>query len=228
MKTKLIALTFFITLSAFANDPGPVTEKGELIFSDDFERDEPGKDWQLLIPTFTIENGTLKGSQTRDDHGAVGRTWYKMKDVVVEFKFKLAGSRTFSVVFDDKNHKASHAGHICRVNVTETHIRLGDDKEGIMRNDIFAMRRSDAPGKKAAAKKLIEGRGLAVKTPVAPNKWHKMTIEISGDEMRVSLNDKFVGYLKSSGLAHPTKESVHFTVVGKNTYYDEVRIWKAK
>ncbi len=228
MKTILITLTFFITLSAIADDSGLIAEKGELLFSDDFERSEPGENWQLLIPTFTIENGALKGTQTRNDHGAVGRTYLPMKDVVLEFKFKLAGSKTFSVVFDDKNHKGSHAGHILRVNVTPTHIRLGDDKEGIMKNDIFAMRRSGDPEKKKEANKLIEGRGTIVKTPVAPNQWHKMSIEISGDEMRVSLNEKFVGYLKSSGLAHPTKESVHFTVVGKDTFYDEVRIWKAK
>ena len=210
-----------------AKVPAPIAEKGELIFSDDFERNELGNDWQPLIPTFTVADGVMTGTQTRDDHGAVGRVYRKMKDVVVEFKFRFAGSPTFNVVFDDKNlRKYSHAGHVCRVAVTHTHIRLGDDKEGIMRNDIFKMRKD--PAKKAEAEKLLEGRTEIVKTPVDPEKWHTMRIEIAGDEMRVSLDGKPIGFLKSPGLAHPTKESLHFTVNGDSMLFDDVRIWTAK
>lgn len=226
MKAKFFALTFFITLSAIADVPAPVAEKGELLFSDDFERTEPGKNWKTVIPTFTVEDGVLKGSQTRDDHGSVGRTYVSMKDVVVEFKFQLAGAKTFNVVFDDKNFKGSHAGHICRVAIAQKQIRLGDDKEGIMRNDIFAMRRD--PARKAESAKLLKGRTTVVKMGVDSNKWYQLRIEISGDEMRVSLDGKAIGYLKSPGLAHPTKESVHFTVIGKDALFDDVRIWKAK
>jgi hypothetical protein len=43
--------------------------------------------------------------------------------------------------------------------------------------------------------------------------------------MRVSLNGKAIGFLQSAGLAHPTKESVHFTVNGRELHFDEVRIW---
>jgi hypothetical protein len=60
------------------------------------------------------------------------------------------------------------------------------------------------------------------------DRWHAMTIEIFGDSMRVSLNGKAIGFLKSPGISHPTKESVHFTVNGKDTLFDEMRIWKAK
>lgn len=236
MKT-FIAIVFFafgcfaVVLAADpdTNIPGPIAEKGELLFSDDFERTELGPDWQPLIPTFTVADGVLKGSQTRDDHGAVGRVYRSMKDLVAEFKFKFAGSPTFNVVFDDKNLKDySHAGHVCRVAVTQTQIRLGDDKEGIMRNDIFAMRRSDDPAKKAQADKLIKGRTTIVKTPVEADQWHSMRIEIAGDEMRVSFNGKAIGLLKSPGLAHPTKESLHFTVTGEGMLFDEVRIWAAE
>ena len=214
--------------SASGNDiPAPIAAKGELIFSDDFERTELGDDWQPLIPAFTVADGVMKGTQARADHGAVGRVYRSMQNVVVEFKFRFAGSPTFNVVFDDKNLKEySHAGHVCRVAVTPTQIRLGDDKEGIMRNDIFKMRKD--PAKKAEAYKLLKGRTKIVKTPVALEKWHSLRIEIVGDEMRVSLNDQPAGFLKSPGLAHPTKESLHFTVNGDSMLFDEVRIWRAK
>ena len=205
--------------------PGPLAEKGELLFSDDFERTELG-DWKVIIPGFKVADGVLVATQDREDHGSVGRVYLPMKDVILSFRFQLAGSPTFNVVFDDKNHKGTHAGHICRVAVAKTQIRLGDDKEGIMRNDIFEMRKD--PAKKAAADELLKGRGSTAKASVEQNRWYDMTIEIVGDEMRVSLDGKPIGFLKSPGLAHPTKESVHFTVNGKETRFDDVKIWAAK
>jgi len=219
-------LTFPLFAADPAEIPGPIAEKGELLFSDDFEdRTELG-DWKIVIGTFEVGDGVLKGIQTRDDHGSVGRVYLPMKDVVMEFKFQLKGTKNFNVVFDDKNHKESHAGHICRVAIAPTQIRLGDDKEGIMRNDIFKMRRD--PAQKAAADKLLEGRGSAAKIPVEQDRWYAMTIEIKDDQMRVSLDGEPIGYLKSPGLAHPTKESVHFTVNGDHALFDHVKIWAAE
>ncbi len=204
---------------------GPLGEKGELLFADDFERDDIGE-WKVIIPGFKVTDGVLVGTQDREDHGSVGRIMVPMKDVIVSFRFKLAGSPRFNVVFDDKNHKESHAGHIVRVAVAQKQIRLGDDKEGIMRNDIFKMRRNTDT--KAAAEKLLEGRGANVKADLESDRWYSMTIEIVGDKMRVSLDGKPIGFLQSPGLAHPTKESVHFTVSGKAAHFDDVKIWAAK
>jgi hypothetical protein len=202
-----------------------LAQKGDLILSDDFDRAGLGE-WKSLIPTFTVKEGVLKGEQTRDDHGAVGRVYRPMKDVIVEFRFKLAGSKGFNVVFDDQKYKGSHAGHICRVVFAPNQIRLGDDKEGIMRNDIFAMRRD--PARKAEANKLLEGRGSTARVNIDPEKWHRVTIEIVGDQMRVSFDGKAVGYLKSSGIGHETKTSFHFTVTGPGVLFDDVHIWKAR
>lgn len=228
MICRLAVLTLLIFAPAgFAEEPpipGPLAEKGELLFSDDFERSGLG-DWKVIIPGFAVEDGMLVATQDREDHGSVGRIYLPMKDVIMSFRFRMAGSPNFNVVFDDKNYKGSHAGHIARVAVARKQIRLGDDKEGIMRNDIFKMRRD--PAQKAAAENLLEGRGSVVKQVVEEDRWYAMTIEIVDDEMRVSLDDEPIGYLKSPGLAHPTKESVHFTVSGEEMHYDDVKIWKA-
>lgn len=223
----LPALLLLLAHPALAQEgiPGPLAEKGELLFSDDFERTDLG-DWKVVIPDFKVAGGVLVGTQDREDHGSVGRISLPMKDVILSFRFQLAGSPTFNVVFDDKNHKGSHAGHICRVAIAAKQIRLGDDKEGVMRNDIFEMRKD--PARKGAADELIQGRGTVAKADVEQNRWYAMTIEIVGDEMRVSLDGQPVGHLKSPGLAHPTKESVHFTVTGKEARFDDVKIWKAK
>ncbi len=211
----------------------PLAEKGELLLSDDFSSGEVSEgrgkgegNWSALIPAFAIEDGALKGWQARDDHGAVGRTYLPMKDVIVEFRFRLEGTKNFNAVFDDQGYKGSHAGHIARVAFAPTQIRLGDDKEGVMRNDIFEMRRD--PAKKAEADKLLEGRGATVKQTLEQETWYSVTIEIVGDEMRVSLDGEPMGYLKSPGLAHETKTSFHFTVNGDHLLVDDVKIWAAK
>jgi hypothetical protein len=216
-------LALFVSLSFFA--AGPLAQKGELLFTDDFERSELGE-WKTVIPSFAVQNGVLKGWQTRDDHGAVGRVYKPMKDVVVEFKFMLDGSTGFNAVFDDKNHKGSHAGHICRVAFAPKQIRIGDDKEGVMRNDIFEMRKD--PAKKREADKRLVGRGSAVNRVVEPKKWHTVRIELLGDTLRVTMDDEPAGELKSPGIAHETKTSLHFTVNGPGVLFDDVRIWAAK
>lgn len=220
-------LLFFSSAAAFAADvpQQPVARKGELLFSDTFERNDLGE-WKSLIPAFSVQNGVLKGLQARDDHGAVGRVYRPMKDVVVEFKFKLEGSTGFNAVFDDQKFKGSHAGHICRVAFAPKQIRLGDDKEGVMRNDIFEMRKD--PTKKAEADKLLAGRGSVANVTIDPKTWHDVIIEIGGDEMRVSMDGRPVGHLQSPGLAHETKSSFHFTVNGPGVLFDDVRIWKAE
>ena len=237
MQTKLYFPALFLLLSTAlhaadarksnvsAVPAKPLAQKGELLFSDDFERSDLGE-WKVVIPGFTVEDGVLIGKQDRADHGAVGRVYRPMKDVVVEFKFRFEGSKTFNAVFDDRNYKASHAGHICRVAFTPKAIRLGDDREGGMRNDIFAMRRD--PARKAEADKLLKGRNSSASTNLEQKKWYLATIEIVGDQMRVSLDGKAIGYLRSPGIAHDTKTSFHFTVPGSGVHFDDVRIWEAR
>lgn len=217
--------TIFLIACATAISAAPPAEKGEPILSDDFARSDLGE-WKAVIPTFAIEGGALKGTQTRDDHGAVGRVHRPMKDVIVEFRFKLAGSTGFNAVFDDQQFKGSHAGHICRVAFAPKQIRLGDDKEGVMRTDIFEMRKD--PARKAEAEKLIVGRGASANVSISADAWHDVAIEIVGDQMRVTLDGKPAGELKSPGIAHETKTSFHFTVNGPGVLFDDVRIWKAR
>ena len=203
----------------------PLAEPGETLFEDSFQRDGLGE-WKVVIPAFEVKDGVLVGHQGRDDHGAVGRIYRDMKDVVVDFRFRLEGSTTFNVVFDDKGYKGSHAGHICRIAFTPRAIRLGDDKEGVMRNDIFEMRRD--PDRRAEADLLLAGRGSSAPFELQQRKWYDVRIELVGDRMRVLIDGRPIGFLKSPGLAHATKTSLHFTVNGPGVHFDDVHICQAK
>ena len=224
----IFALLAFTCGQIFADNVPvpPLAKKGALIFSDDFARAELGTNWRQVCPTFTVADGVMRGAQTRDDHGAVGSIKAAFSDGVIEFNFRFEGATSINAVCDDKAWKGTHAGHICRATITPKLIRLGDDREGGMRNDIFEMRKD--PKRKAEGDKLMAGRTKTFPMKITTGEWHRLTMEIVGDEMRVSLDGKPAGHLKSPGFAHPTKSDFHFTVNGKDALFDDVRVWSAK
>jgi len=77
MNLRFLTLACLVTATTFAADAPklpsipaePVAKKKELLFSDDFERAEQGKDkgWAIVVPTYSLENGTLKDTQIRLD-----------------------------------------------------------------------------------------------------------------------------------------------------------------
>ena len=215
----------------------PIAKKLELLFSDDFERAEIGKAWGSVIPTYTLENGTLKGVQTRVNapaadgkpavvgHAAILGVDVPTKDSVVEFKFRFAGATALSAEFDDRKFTGSHYGHICRVVVTPKDVTLRDERDGSMRNDIYALGKD--PTKKEERAKLIQGRSATFPLPLEADKWYSLALETVDDAMRVTIDGKPVAYLKSSGIAHPTKSKIEFGCAGKDGYFDDVKIWNA-
>lgn len=201
----------------------PLAKKGEVILADNFEGTDLGH-CKPLIGTFTVEGGALRGVQTRADHGAVGRFYHAMKDVVVEFKFQLDGSTGFNAVFDDQKYKDSHAGHICRASFTPRQLRLVDDKKA-MSKEMEEMRKD--PARKAEAAKLAAPHASGAKIALEQKRWYSVVIEVVGEEMRVSLDGVPLAYLKSEGVAHETKSSFHFTVNGKGVLFDDLKISQA-
>jgi hypothetical protein len=216
----------------------PIAKKTNLLFSDDFDRADLGKSWKQVVPTFTVENGALKGTQTRVNapatlgkpavvgHQAVVGTDVPTKDSVVEFRFRLAGASAVSAEFDDRKYTGSHYGHICFARITPRSVILADQKEGSMRNDVYEM--SKDPSKKAERAKLLKGRSATFPADVAPDAWHTFVLETVGDEMRATLDGKPVAFLKSPGIAHPTKSKIEFGCGGKDGYIDDVKIWNAE
>ncbi len=75
MNLRFLTLASLLTASTFAADAlklpsipaEPTAMKKELLFSDDFERAELGKDtgWAIGVPTFSVENGARTLSALR-------------------------------------------------------------------------------------------------------------------------------------------------------------------
>ncbi len=218
-----------------------IAVKKELLFSDDFEKAEPAKHWHKVVPTFAFENGVLKGTQTRDKdvpadgkkpavkaHAAVHGLDIPTKDSVVEVKIKFDGATMIDVEFDDRKYTGAHYGHICRAQVRLTGVTIIDERDGNMKNDIYEMKKD--PEKKAEVAKLLAGRSATFpfQTKLETGKWYTLVVETVGDQMRVTLDGKPAGYLKSSGIAHETKSKIELGVAGKDGCFDDIKVWSAE
>src|SRR3954447_8914374 len=174
-----------------------IAKKKELVFSDDFEGAEPAKVWHKVVPTFAVEKGVLKGTQTRDKtvpaengkpavtpHAAVHGLEIPTKDSVVEVKIRFEGATMIDVEFDDRKYTGSHYGHLCRAQVRLNGVTIIDERDGSMRNDIYEMR---DPSQKAEKAKLLAGRSVTYPAKLEPNKWYVLLVETVGDTMRVCI-----------------------------------------
>jgi len=244
MNTRLVLFPLFVVATAaFAADlpvvpAESIARKKELLFADDFNRTELGKDWVQVVPTFTVESNALKGTQTRVDapaadgkpavkgHQAVIGTDVPTSDSVVEFKFRFAGATAVSAEFDDRKYTGSHYGHICFLRITPKSVILTDQKDGGMNNEIMEMAKD--PTKKEERARRMEGRSATFPVEVTLEKWHDVVLETVGDSMRATLDGKPVAFLKSSGIAHPTKSKIELGCAGKDGFFDDVKIWNAE
>lgn len=217
----------------------PLAKKGELLFADDFSGAEPAKVWHRVVPTFVVEQGALKGTQTRDKdqpsadgksvvraHAAVHGLEIPTKDSVVECRIKFDGATMIDVEFDDRKYTGAHYGHICRAQVRLTGVTLIDERDGTMRNDIYAMNKQ--PEKKAERAALLKGRTVTYPAKLEAGKWYALVVETVGDEMRVTIDGQPAGYLKSSGIGHATKSKIELGVAGKHGWFDDLKVWRAE
>jgi hypothetical protein len=245
MKPSSLLFLPFIFASAFAAELPAIPSKSiagkkELLFADDFQAAEPSKLWHKVVPTFIIENGTLKGTQTQTEnipagpdgkgavmaHAAVHGLTLPTKDSVVEVKIRFEGASMIDVEFDDRNYTGSHYGHLCRAQVRLNGVTLIDERDGSMKNELRDMRND--PATKAQAEKLIAQHQITYPAKLETGKWYTLVVETIGDEMRVTLDGQPAGYLKSSGIAHETKSKLEFGVAGKDGFFDDLKIWNAE
>ncbi len=215
-----------------------IAEKKELLFTDDFESTTPAKPWHKVVDTFSFENGTLKGVQTREKdmpskdgktvikaHAAVFGLEIPTKDSIVETKIRFEGASMIDVEFDDRKYTGAHYGHLCRAQVRLNGVTLIDERDGGMKNETREMRND--PMKKKEVAELLKGRQITYPTQLEVGKWYTLVVETIGDEMRVTLDGKPAAYIKSSGIAHATKSKIELGVAGKNGFFDDIKVWNA-
>jgi hypothetical protein len=105
-------------------------------------------------------------------------------------------------------------------------VTLIDERDGGMRNDIYEMKKD--PAKKAEVAKLLAGRSASFPVKLEAGTWYTLVVETVGEEMRVTIDGKPAGYLKSSGIGHATKSKIELGVAGKDGWFDDLKVWNAE
>lgn len=239
--TPLLVLASVALAQDLAPIPAaPLAKKKELLFSDDFQAAEHDKRWHRVVDTFAFENGALKGTQTREKdmpsadgksvikaHAAVYGLELPTKDSVVECKIRFEGASMIDVEFDDRKFTGSHYGHLCRAQVRLNRVTILDERDGSQSNALIELRK-DPEKNKAEINQLLKSHSASFPVTLEPGKWYKLVVETVGEELRVVIDGKPVGYLKSPGIGHATKSKIELGVGGKDGWFDDIKVWNAE
>ncbi len=214
---------------------------GTLVFSDDFERkptqqlkDEPGNGWN------TSSSWSAKGNKQVDlvdgtlhiyihpeaIHAVDVGHAFAFTDGTAQMRFKFHEPKdTLMLNFADLSCKEVHAGHICAATFGTKKVTLQDMKTGNMLLKYYDDQKAGKLSKEDAA--LIKTKQKSFPCEISVNEWHSLSVTISGDTMKASVDGKEVGSFSSPGIAHETKQVLRLLVSNQVTI-DDVKYYKMK
>lgn len=213
---------------------------GRLIFQDDFARnesqektDEPGNGWNTNSKSrakgnkqVDLRDGAMRiSTHAEANHAASVTQAVEFTDGAVTLRFMLEDARdSLGLNFGDPQFKEVHAGHLFAVKISSKQVLFQDLKTGNMRLDIRTAR--EAKQKLTAEQEqALQGKQKTVPLVVEVGKWHDLIVKVAGDELSVTLDGKFVGSFKSSGIAHPTKRMLRLPTP-RNVVVDDIKVWR--
>ena len=223
---RCLLAVLFLSIQA-----GPAAP-GKLLFEDDFARADLAPKWRIGKGLFEVKDGDVQISENpADKHGAYAyvQPKFQFKDIVVEYSAKLEGSRACHLMINDSAYKEAHAGHILRATLQPGKVDLADYKFGAMKNEYFDKMKDPktTDEEKKKLRESIKDKSAGFKVEADLSQWHKIRVEIVGDEILLSIDGKPAGYLKSQGIDHATKNSIGFEVGGKSSLVKDLKIWEA-
>jgi len=241
MLASLLLSMLLVCQSAIAaSDEDLVKSQGTLLFEDHFDRDEPSADKEAIGNGWTsnsawrakgkkqvdLADGVMKVTRAAEaDHGVAIFHDTALQDGAVQLKFKLGAGDDLGIDFVDRECKTVHAGHLCMARATLKRVSLRDSKTGAMDLKIQERRLKGDKSPELAA--LLKTKSAEFPVELNANDWHQILVVVQGDVMRVTLDGKPIGQLKSEGIAHPTKRMITLAVI-KSAEVDDVKVWKLK
>ncbi|MDG2214154.1 MAG: hypothetical protein P8M70_10010, partial [Verrucomicrobiota bacterium] len=202
-----------------------ISQSGELIFKDDFEKKKIRPEWKSLHGThWEIVEGTLRGEPSTKEYQQEqvakgnkihsGRTpssrlMVSADDCIMLFRFKLAeGLSGAHFGFNDGSFKTG-TGHVCRFTVSNRKgLTLQKDKNAKLKGD--------------TDKTLVTS-----KFNLKADTWYWMMLEIVGEQMAAQVSGGPVLKAQHARIDIP-KDQINLPTRGGGViHYDHVRVWKA-
>ena len=211
MKSALLLLLALAAHAVHAQTPPRTEISGplELIVATAFDEDTPAtrkgiiNGWQASIGEWTVKDGALHGDEVPEDKHASYCT-YKIDaaDLVITAQFRLG--------------EATHLAFGCRDTIAPHHHLA---RTFISKDAIWIQHMSGI----AKTTKAVKAEEL--KTPIDPEAWHDLTIEISGDHYRATI-DGHVIEARHERFAD-AKGIVALIVKGQGAQFKNLKLWKA-
>ena len=236
---RIIRLIFLLRcVLSFSQDRSEIPE-GELIFYDNFERnesqelkDEVGNRWT------TSSNKTAKGNKQVDlrngtlyiythkeaNHATSVRHKMGFKNGAITLDFKLdTDDDVLNLNIADPACKSVHAGHLISVVIKSNEVELIDLKTGVF--DLKIKKAREGELLTVEQKELLKRKKKKFKNDLKINRWHKVTVKINIDTIWLNIDDIEIGTFVSEGFAHDSKDLLRI-LVPKTATVDNVKIWK--
>jgi len=213
MKLLHTLITFFILTTALTAQTPPTTSivtPTKLIVSTAFDEDtalirkKPIHGWQAAIGQWQVKNGALHGDEVAEDHHASSCTWkLDATHMVITAQFRLG--------------TASHIAFGCRDNIPPHHHLA---RTFISKDAIWLVHQSGI-AKTTKSQKIAE-----LKTSLDPEAWHTITIEISGDHYRATVNHHVIEARHSR--YQDAKGIVALITKGQGAQFKNIALWHAE
>lgn len=196
------AMLLLAALSIAATSEPALSDRGKLLFSDDFNGAALGAGWAGKPGLWEVANGVANGSERAEDkHAAVRRHPLEYHDAIFEFAFRFDGAKLVHLSLNNKD------GHVCRLIINPKGIVLQTDKP---------------------AKLDVKPERLAsLDTPIAPGEWHKVVVEVRGKRMTAQLDGKQT-IAGESPRVDVDKADFGFPVSGVSASFDYVRVYEVR
>lgn len=177
-------------------------ERGKLLLSDSFETG-PSKAWRIAKGKWESVDGATQGAELKEDnHGAVIRVNRPVRNYVIQYSFKLDGTKGTTLSINDAK------GHNSRVIINERG---------------FSARKDDHDHAGPDKAKLLQ----TVKTKITPGQWHTLVVESNGPEFLARLDGKLVAYGSHEAI-DVDKTNFGLTVGGQSASFKNLSLWEAK
>jgi hypothetical protein len=193
----------FAGLLPFSGPDAWITKKGDVLFEEKFS--DPVLDtnhWTVAKGAWKIENGVLTGSElTSDHHAASIRTGIPFTNAILQFDFKLDGSKGFSLSVNEAK------GHHSRIIISPDGISLAKDRDK----------------KDARSLTLPLARQNCV---FKPGVWYTIVVEYCDNDLLAHINRQTFVLGTHEQMGAP-KLNFGFPVRGESASFDNITVWAA-
>ncbi len=178
----------------------PATEPGSIIVEEDFSRPDAVKPWRWGAGKWTVENGSLTGTETTERKHPAGIACQRSyHDAAIRFRFQFAGGTTAMLLLRDQ------FGNLCRVTIKADRMTITKDRPNL-------------PADNKEKTVVLDKAELRLK----PGEWYAVSAQVKGSEFTASLEGQASLKGRHAGI-DVDKTEIEFLAGGASVLFDDLK-----